>query len=78
MSLCQQRRSQPQLCPCFQQDDFGINKNAIDLVRQLQQQTTTIIFVFGNPYAMLTPLRCAKFSGTYYMKIRQSITQTLQ
>ena len=33
-------------------NNFGINKNAIDLARQLQQQTKSITFVFGNPYAI--------------------------
>ena len=32
-------------------NNFGINKAAIDLVQQLQQ-TNTILFVFGNPYAI--------------------------
>jgi beta-N-acetylhexosaminidase len=34
-------------------NNFGITKNAIDLVTQLQEQTTNnISFVFGNPYAI--------------------------
>ncbi len=33
-------------------NNFGITKPAIDLARQLQQQTKNITFVFGNPYAL--------------------------
>lgn len=33
-------------------NNFGINKAAIDLVQQLQQQTNNVTFVFGNPYAI--------------------------
>ena len=33
-------------------NNFGISKNAVDLVHQLQQQTKAITFVFGNPYAI--------------------------
>ncbi len=33
-------------------NNFGISKNAIDLVTQLQQNTKSISFVFGNPYAI--------------------------
>ena len=33
-------------------NNFGISKNAIDLVTQLQQKTKAITFVFGNPYAI--------------------------
>ena len=33
-------------------NNFGITKNAIDLVKQLQQKTKAITFVFGNPYAI--------------------------
>jgi beta-N-acetylhexosaminidase len=33
-------------------NNFGITKNAIDLVTQLQQETNSISFVFGNPYAI--------------------------
>jgi beta-N-acetylhexosaminidase len=33
-------------------NNFGISKAAVDLVTQLQQQTTAITFVFGNPYAI--------------------------
>lgn len=33
-------------------NNFGINAVAIDLARQLQQQTKSITFVFGNPYAI--------------------------
>ncbi|WP_462252594.1 glycoside hydrolase family 3 N-terminal domain-containing protein [Ferruginibacter sp.] len=33
-------------------NNFGISKSAIDLVTQLQQQTTAVTFVFGNPYAI--------------------------
>ena len=36
----------------FPANNFGISKYAVDLVRQLQQQTKTIVFVFGNPYAI--------------------------
>jgi beta-N-acetylhexosaminidase len=32
--------------------NFGISKPAVDLITQLQQQTTAITFVFGNPYAI--------------------------
>ena len=33
-------------------NNFGISKAAIDLVTQLQQQTNSVSFVFGNPYAV--------------------------
>jgi beta-N-acetylhexosaminidase len=33
-------------------NNFGISKTAIDFVTQLQQQTNSISFVFGNPYAI--------------------------
>lgn len=33
-------------------NNFGISKAAIDLATQLQQQTNSISFVFGNPYAI--------------------------
>jgi len=33
-------------------NNFGISKNAIDLVTQLQQKTKAITFVFGNAYAI--------------------------
>ncbi len=33
-------------------NNFGINQTAIDLAQQLQQQTKSITFVFGNPYAI--------------------------
>ncbi len=33
-------------------NNFGISKAAIDLVTQLQQQTNSVTFVFGNPYAV--------------------------
>ena len=33
-------------------NNFGISKNAVDLVAQLQQKTKAITFVFGNPYAI--------------------------
>ena len=33
-------------------NNFGINNTAIDFVHQLQQQTKSITFVFGNPYAI--------------------------
>ncbi|MEP7236305.1 MAG: glycoside hydrolase family 3 N-terminal domain-containing protein [Ferruginibacter sp.] len=32
--------------------NFGLSKNAIDLVTQVQQKTKAITFVFGNPYAI--------------------------
>ncbi len=33
-------------------NNFGINKTAIALAQQLQQQTKSVTFVFGNPYAI--------------------------
>jgi beta-N-acetylhexosaminidase len=33
-------------------NNFGISQAAINLVTQLQQQTSSITFVFGNPYAI--------------------------
>ncbi|HEX2683531.1 MAG TPA: serine hydrolase, partial [Ferruginibacter sp.] len=33
-------------------NNFGLTKNAIDLVSQLQQKTTALTFIFGNPYAI--------------------------
>ena len=33
-------------------NNFGISKNAVDLVSQLQQKTKAITFIFGNPYAI--------------------------
>ena len=33
-------------------NNFGISASAIDLVKQLQQQTNSATFVFGNPYAI--------------------------
>lgn len=33
-------------------NNFGLSKNAISLVSQLQQKTKAITFVFGNPYAI--------------------------
>ena len=33
-------------------NNFGISKNAIDLVAQLQQKTKAITFIFGNVYAV--------------------------
>jgi CubicO group peptidase (beta-lactamase class C family)/beta-glucosidase-like glycosyl hydrolase len=33
-------------------NNFGISKNAVELVTQLQQKTKAITFVFGNPYAI--------------------------
>ena len=32
--------------------NFGISSNAVNLVKQLQQYTKAITFVFGNPYAI--------------------------
>ncbi len=36
----------------FPANNFGISKNAVDLVTQLQQKTKAITFVFGNVYAV--------------------------
>lgn len=33
-------------------NNFGISSYAVDIARKLQQQTTSITFVFGNPYAI--------------------------
>lgn len=33
-------------------NNFGINKTAVDLVKQLQEQTKSVTFLFGNPYAI--------------------------
>jgi beta-glucosidase-like glycosyl hydrolase/CubicO group peptidase (beta-lactamase class C family) len=33
-------------------NNFGLSKNAIDLVSQLQQKTKALTFIFGNPYAI--------------------------
>jgi beta-N-acetylhexosaminidase len=33
-------------------NNFGISKNAVDLVTQLQKKNKTITFIFGNPYAI--------------------------
>ncbi len=33
-------------------NNFGLSAAAVELVTQLQQQTTAITFVFGNPYAI--------------------------
>lgn len=33
-------------------NNFGISKTAVDLVAKLQQETTAVTFVFGNPYAI--------------------------
>ncbi|MEI9933984.1 MAG: glycoside hydrolase family 3 N-terminal domain-containing protein [Ferruginibacter sp.] len=33
-------------------NNFGISKASIELVNQLQQNTKSILFVFGNPYAI--------------------------
>ena len=33
-------------------NNFGVSKNAISLVTQLQQQTKAVTFIFGNPYAI--------------------------
>lgn len=33
-------------------NNFGISKNAVNLVTQLQKKTHAITFVFGNPYAI--------------------------
>ncbi len=33
-------------------NQFGISNNAIDLIKQIQQNNQTIIFDFGNPYAL--------------------------
>ncbi len=33
-------------------NNFGISKAAVDFVTKLQQQTTAVTFVFGNPYAI--------------------------
>jgi beta-N-acetylhexosaminidase len=33
-------------------NNFGISKTAVELVKQLQEQTTAMTFVFGNPYAL--------------------------
>ncbi len=33
-------------------NNFGISKNAIELVKQLQQKTKAITFIFGNVYAV--------------------------
>ncbi|MEP7142324.1 MAG: glycoside hydrolase family 3 N-terminal domain-containing protein [Ferruginibacter sp.] len=33
-------------------NNFGISPYAIDLVKQLQEQTNSVTFVFGNPYAI--------------------------
>ncbi|MEO6541746.1 MAG: serine hydrolase, partial [Ferruginibacter sp.] len=33
-------------------NNFGLSKNAIGLVSQLQQKTKAITFIFGNPYAI--------------------------
>ncbi|HUS00597.1 MAG TPA: glycoside hydrolase family 3 N-terminal domain-containing protein [Chitinophagaceae bacterium] len=33
-------------------NNFGISKSAVDLAQQLQQQTKSVTFVFGNPYAI--------------------------
>lgn len=36
----------------FPANNFGISKNAVDLVHRIQQQYKTVTFVFGNPYAI--------------------------
>lgn len=36
----------------FPANNFGISKTAEDFVHKLQQQNNTILFVFGNPYAI--------------------------
>jgi beta-N-acetylhexosaminidase len=33
-------------------NNFGISKNAVELVKLLQQKTKALTFVFGNPYAI--------------------------
>ena len=33
-------------------NNFGLSKNAISLVTQLQQKTKAVSFIFGNPYAI--------------------------
>jgi beta-N-acetylhexosaminidase len=33
-------------------NNFGLSKPAIDVVKKIQQKTTAITFVFGNPYAI--------------------------
>ncbi|MDQ2721637.1 MAG: serine hydrolase, partial [Bacteroidota bacterium] len=33
-------------------NQFGISNNALDLIKQIQQNNKTIIFDFGNPYAL--------------------------
>ena len=33
-------------------NNFGISRSAVEFVSQLQQQTTALTFVFGNPYAI--------------------------
>ncbi len=33
-------------------NNFGISKNAISLVTELQQKTKAVTFIFGNPYAI--------------------------
>ncbi len=33
-------------------NNFGISKAAVELVKQLQEQTRSVTFVFGNPYAI--------------------------
>ena len=33
-------------------NNFGISASAIDLVKQLQEQTNSATFIFGNPYAI--------------------------
>jgi beta-N-acetylhexosaminidase len=36
----------------FPSNNFGISNASVNLVNQLQQQSKSIIFVFGNPYAV--------------------------
>ena len=36
----------------YPSNNFGISQNALDLVHQIQQNNKTIIFDFGNPYAL--------------------------
>ena len=46
-------------------NNFGLSKTAVDLLNQLQANTNTITFLFGNPYAVKNMCNAANLLACY-------------
>lgn len=46
-------------------NNFGISNSALDLIRQLQENNTTLIYDFGNPYALKNFCDAKNLIATY-------------